>query len=133
MNGMNAKKINHYAKVLPDVSKQSTDREINAVQAEREAIKILQCKFMENQVGMILNGIVSGISEYGIYVEITESMIEGMVRLRDMNDDYYILDQQNYQIVGRNRRKKYRIGDKVKVKVHKVDTEHRWIDLAFVS
>jgi len=130
---MNAKKINHYTKLLPDVSKRSTDREINAVQAEREAIKILQCQFMENQVGMILNGIVSGISEYGIYVEITESMIEGMVRLRDMNDDYYILDQQNYQIVGRNRRKKYRIGDKVKVKVHKVDTEHRWIDLAFVN
>ena len=133
LNGMNAKKINHYTKLLPDVSKRSTDREINAVQAEREAIKILQCQFMENQVGMILNGIVSGISEYGIYVEITESMIEGMVRLRDMNDDYYILDQQNYQIVGRNRRKKYRIGDKVKVKVHKVDTEHRWIDLAFVN
>lgn len=132
LNGMNAKKSAHYSKVLPDISKQSTDREINAVQAEREAIKILQCQYMENQVGMILNGIVSGISEYGIYVEITESMIEGMVRLRDMNDDYYILDQQNYQIVGRNRRKKYRIGDKVKVKVHKVDTEHRWIDLAFV-
>ncbi len=133
LNGMNAKKTAHYSKVLPDISKQSTDREINAVQAEREAIKILQCQYMENQVGMILNGIVSGISEYGIYVEITESMIEGMVRLRDMNDDYYILDQQNYQIVGRNRRKKYRIGDKVKVKVHKVDTEHRWIDLAFVK
>lgn len=132
LNVMNAKKSAHYSKVLPDISKQSTDREINAVQAEREAIKILQCQYMENQVGMILNGIVSGISEYGIYVEITESMIEGMVRLRDMNDDYYILDQQNYQIVGRNRRKKYRIGDKVKVKVHKVDTEHRWIDLAFV-
>ena len=132
LNGMNAKKSAHYSKVLPDISKQSTDREINAVQAEREAIKILQCQYMENQVGMILNGIVSGISEYGIYVEITESMIEGMVRLRDMNDDYYILDQQNYQIVGRNRRKKYRIGDKVKVKVHKVDTEHRWIDLSFV-
>lgn len=133
LNGMNAKRSEQYRKELPDICKQSTDMEINAVQAEREAIKILQCQYMENQVGNILSGIVSGISEYGIYVEIAESMIEGMIRLRDLNDDYYILDQQNFQIVGRHRRKKYRIGDKVKVKVHKVDTEHRWIDLVFVK
>ena len=133
LNGMNNKRSEQYRKVLPDVCKQSTDMEINAVHAEREAIKILQCQYMEKQVGNILSGIVSGISEYGIYVEIAESMIEGMIRLRDLNDDYYILDQQNFQIVGRHRRKKYRIGDKVKVKVHKVDTEHRWIDLVFVK
>jgi len=133
LNGMNNKRSEQYRKELPDVCKQSTDMEINAVHAEREAIKILQCQYMEKQVGNILSGIVSGISEYGIYVEIAESMIEGMIRLRDLNDDYYILDQQNFQIVGRHRRKKYRIGDKVKVKVHKVDTEHRWIDLVFVK
>jgi ribonuclease R len=133
LNGMNQKRHQYYQKELPDICKQSTDREINAVHAEREAIKILQCQYMESNVGKIFDAIVSGISEYGIYVEITESMIEGMVRLRDMNDDYYILDQQNYQIVGRHRRKKYRIGDKVKVKVNKVDTEHRWIDLIFAK
>ena len=133
LNGMPQKRHQHYLKVLPDICKQSTDMEINAVHAEREAIKILQCQYMESNVGKIFDAIVSGISEYGIYVEITESMIEGMVRLRDMNDDYYILDQQNYQIVGRHRRKKYRIGDKVKVKVNKVDTEHRWIDLVFAK
>jgi ribonuclease R len=133
INGINSKRVQHYLAELPDLCKQSTDREINAVHAEREAIKILQCQYMENQVGNILSGIVSGISEYGIYIEITESMIEGMIRLRDLNDDYYILDQQNFQIVGRHRRKKYRIGDKVKVKVHKVDTEHRWIDLVFAK
>ncbi|HMQ97754.1 MAG TPA: ribonuclease R [Ignavibacteria bacterium] len=133
LSGLNAKRASHYRKELPDICKLSTDREINAVHAEREAIKILQCQYMESNVGKEFHGIVSGISEYGIYVEITESMIEGMVRLRDMNDDYYILDQQNYQIVGRHRRKKYRIGDKVKIKVNKVDTEHRWIDLVFVK
>lgn len=105
INGMNQKRIQHYHKVLPDICKQSTDMEINAVQAEREAIKILQCQYMEKHVGDMFNGIVSGISEYGIYVEITESMIEGMVRLRDLNDDYYILDQANFQIIGRHRRK----------------------------
>ncbi|MCC7159111.1 MAG: ribonuclease R, partial [Ignavibacteria bacterium] len=133
LNKINQKRIAHYAKELPGICKQSTETEINAVQAEREAIKILQCQYMESQVGKEFSAIVSGISEYGIYVEIMESMIEGMIRLRDMNDDYYILDQANFQIVGRHRKKKYRIGDKVKVKVFKVDTEHRWIDLTFVK
>ncbi len=129
INGMNAKRSQHYYKELPDICKQSTEMEINATQAEREAIKILQCQYMESHVGKEFAGIVSGISEFGIYVEMTDTMIEGMVRLRDLNDDYYILDQQNYQIIGRRRRKKYRIGDKVRVRVLKVDTEHRWIDL----
>lgn len=132
LNGISAKRAQHYHKELPDICKQSTETEINATQAEREAIKILQCQYMESSVGQVLNGIVSGISEYGIYVEMTDTMIEGMVRLRDLNDDYYILDQQNYRIIGRRRRKMYRIGDKVKVRVLKVDTEHRWIDLVIV-
>jgi ribonuclease R len=133
LNGMNSKRMQHDQKALPDICRQSTDREINAVQAEREAIKILQCQYMEKHVGDIFSGIVSGISEYGIYIEIIESMIEGMVRLRDLNDDYYILDTTNFQIVGRHRKKKYRIGDRVKVKVHKVNTENKWIDLVFVK
>jgi len=133
LSGMNTKRIQHYSKELPGICKQSTEMEINAVQAEREAIKILQCQYMEKHIGQEFKGIVSGISEYGIYIELTESMIEGMVRLRDLNDDYYILDESNFQIVGRHRKKKYRIGDKVKVKVHKVNTEHKWIDLVFVK
>lgn len=133
INGINSKRIQHYHKVLPQISKQSTEMEINAVRAEREAIKILQCQYLEKHVGDIFSGIISGISEYGIYVEITQSMIEGMVRLRDLNDDYYILDERNFQIIGRHRKKKYRIGDKVKVKVYKVDVENKWIDLVFVK
>jgi ribonuclease R len=133
LGAMNNTRMQHYRKILPDVCKHSTDKEINAVRAEREAIKILQCQYMESRVGQEFKAIVSGISEYGIYVEIIESMIEGMIRLRDLNDDYYILDQQNFQIVGRHRRKKYRIGDNVKVKIHKVNTENRWIDMVFVK
>jgi ribonuclease R len=129
LNGINQKRIQHYSKILPEVCRHSTDMEINAVQAEREAIKILQCQFMEKHIGEEFWGIVSGISEYGIYVEISESMIEGMIRLRDLNDDYYILDERNFQIVGRHRKHKFRIGDRVKVKVYKVNTENRWIDL----
>lgn len=133
LNGINQKRIQHYRKILPEVCKQSTDMEINAVQAEREAIKILQCQYMEKHTGDEFWGIVSGISEYGIYVEITESMIEGMVRLRDLNDDYYILDERNFQLIGRHRKRKFRIGDRVRVKVFKVNTENKWIDLLIVK
>lgn len=133
LKGISSKRIQHYHKELPDICRQSTDMEINAVRAEREAIKILQCQFMEKNIGKEFKGIISGISEYGIYVEMTDSMIEGMVRLRDLNDDYYILDERNFQIIGRHRKKKYRVGDKVKVKVSKVSTEHRWIDVIFVK
>jgi ribonuclease R len=107
--------------------------EINAVQAEREAIKILQIQFLERHLGDIFKGIISGITEYGLYVEITKYLIEGMVRLRDLKDDYYILDERNHQLIGRRRRKTYRIGDKVKVKVFKLDKEKKWIDFQLVT
>jgi len=132
LSGMNNKRMSHYRKILPDVCKQSTDMELNAVQAEREAIKILQIRFLEGHTGKIFTGIISGISEYGLYVEISENLIEGMVRLKDLNDDYYILDEKNYRLIGRRRKKIYRIGDKVKVKVLKTDIEKKWIDFILV-
>lgn len=133
MNNINQKRIQHYTKILPEVCKKSTEMEISAVQAEREAIKILQCQYMEKHVGDTFSGIISGITEHGIYVEIMETMIEGMIRLRDLHDDYYILDERNYQIVGRHRRKRYRLGDRIKVKVFKVNTENKWIDLVIAN
>ncbi len=132
MNNIDQKRIKHYRQILPDVCKQSTDMEISAVQAERDAVKILQCQYLEKHVGDEFTGIISGITEHGIYVELIDSMIEGMIRLRDLHDDYYILDERNYQIVGRHRRKKYRLGDRLKVKVFKVNTENKWIDLVVV-
>jgi ribonuclease R len=129
INGINQKRIQHYKKVLPEICKQSTDMEINAVQAEREAIKILQVQYIEKHVGDEFVGIISGITEHGIYIELLENMIEGMIRLRDLHDDYYILDEKNHQLIGRRRRKSYRIGDRVKVKIFKVNKENKWIDL----
>ncbi len=130
--GMNNKRMAHYRNILPDVCKQSTDMEINAVQAEREAVKILQIRYLEAHTGKIFAGIISGISEYGVYVEISENLIEGMVRLKDLNDDYYIFDEKNYRLIGRHRKKMYRVGDKVKVKVSKTDIEKKWIDFILV-
>lgn len=127
------RRMHHFHESLPEICKHSTDMEINAVQAEREAIKILQIQFLERHIGDIFKGIISGITEYGLYVEITKYLIEGMVRLRDLKDDYYILDERNHQLIGRRRRKAYRIGDKVKVKVFKLDKEKKWIDFQLVT
>jgi ribonuclease R len=118
---------------VPQVSKKSTEMELNAVQAEREAVKILQIQYLEQHVGKEFSGIISGVSEYGVYIEITDNLIEGMVRLKDLNDDYYIFDEKNFQLVGRHRKKKYRIGDKVKIRVHKLDKEKKWIDFIIVG
>ena len=129
---MNFKRMNHYREILPDVCKQSTDTEINAVQAEREAVKILQIKYLEKHLGEVFNGIISGVTEYGLYIEINENLIEGMVRLKELHDDYYILDERNHQLIGRHRKKIYRIGDKVKVKVIRLDKEKKWIDFKII-
>jgi ribonuclease R len=133
LNKMNVKRIKHFTARLPEICKQSTDTELNAIQAEREAIKILQIQYLDKHVGDVFKGIISGVSEYGIYVEISENLIEGMVRLKDLNDDYYILDERNFQLIGRHRGKKYRIGDRVKVKVLKTDKEKKWIDFLIVN
>jgi ribonuclease R len=133
INNLNQKRRNHYRKLLPGICRQSTEAEMNAVQAEREAIKILQISYLEDHIGKIFPGIISGISEFGIYVEIEENLIEGMVSLKNLHDDYYILDERNYRIVGRHRRKKYMIGDRVKVKVVKLDKERKRIDFTIAN
>ena len=133
LEGMNNKRVSYYRSLMPEICKQSTDTEINAVQAEREAIKILQIRYLEGHTGKVFEGIVSGVSEYGIYIEISENLIEGMVRLKELNDDYYILDEKNFRLVGRRRKKVYRIGDKVRVKVLKTDIEKKWIDFVLVK
>jgi ribonuclease R len=133
INGMNNKRASHYRSIMPEVCKQSTDTELNSVLAEREAIRILQIRYLENQTGKVFEGIVSGVSEYGLYVEIAGNLIEGMVRLKDLNDDYYILDEKNFRLIGRRRKKIYRIGDRVKVKVSKTDIEKKWIDFVIVK
>ncbi len=127
------KSIAHYRSSIPEICKQSTDTELNAVQAERESVRILQIRYLEKHADKVFEGIISGISEYGLYVEISENLIEGMVRLKELNDDYYVLDEKNFRLIGRHKRRVYRIGDRIKVKVLKTDLEKRWIDFIIVN
>lgn len=114
------------------LSEESSERELDAAEAERTSIKYKQVEYMQGHVGEKFEAIVSGVSEWGVYVEEIETKAEGMVRLRDMNDDFYELNEKLYAIVGRNTGKKYSLGDKVPVKLIASDPDRKTLDFVFV-
>jgi ribonuclease R len=83
-------------------------------------------------VGSIYSGIISGVTEWGMYVEIIENKCEGMIRLRDISDDFYTLDEKNYAIIGQRKKKIYQLGDEVRIKVKNVDLTKKQIDFSLV-
>ena len=111
----------------------SSAMEKRAADAERASIKYKQAEYLEENVGNVFMGIISGVTEWGMYVEIIENKCEGMIRLRDISDDFYVLDEKNYCIVGQRKKKKYQLGDEVKVKVKKVDLAKRQIDFTLIQ
>jgi len=113
--------------------KHSSDMEKLATDAERASIKYKQAEYMADKVGQIFDGHITGVSKWGIYVEIIENKCEGMVSIRDMEDDAYFIDEDNYTVIGRYSNKKYRLGDKVKIKVKKILLARKQIDFVFVG
>jgi ribonuclease R len=111
----------------------SSEREKRAADAERASIKYKQVEFMANAEDKIYEGLISGVTEWGIYIEIVETKCEGMVRLADLTDDFYEFDERSYRVVGRRKKKIYTLGDRVKVRVKKTDIDKRLIDLVFAD
>jgi len=111
----------------------SSAMEKRAADAERASIKYKQVEYLEDNVGKLFTGIISGVTEWGMYVELLENKCEGMIRLKDIADDFYVLDEKNYCIVGQRKKKKYQLGDEVKVKVKKVDLSKRQIDFTLIQ
>ena len=116
-----------YAK-FQKICEYTSEREVNASEAERNSIKLKQVEFLEKRVGEIFTATISGVSEWGIYVEEVETKAEGMVKLKDLKDDFYQLDQKNYAVVGQNSKKKYSLSDKIKVKLIAADPERKQLD-----
>ncbi len=102
--------------------------ERNAVEAERFSIKQKQIEYLRNHQGNEFSAIISGITNFGIFVKITDILAEGLIRLRDLDDDYYVHDEKKYSIVGKRTRKQYRLGDKIFVKLIRVDEERAELD-----
>jgi len=107
----------------------SSEREKRAADAERASIKFKQVEFMSTMPDRIYPGMITGVTDFGIFVEMIETKCEGMLRLMDMKDDYYEFDERNYRVIGRRRKKIYRLGDSVSVRIKKTDIDRRLIDL----
>jgi len=131
--GMAAVRVRQWMKRLDEICRHSSEMEQNAVEAEREAVRVMQAEYMKRHLGDVFKGVISGVTNYGIYVEITDLLIEGMVHVREMGDDYYVYDEKRYALVGRRRKHEYRLGSPVMVQVVSVDVERHQVKLALAE
>lgn len=104
-----------------------------AANAERASIKYKQVEFMSERIGIVYDGVISGIQEWGIYVELNENKCEGMIPIRELDDDFYVFDEKNYCLTGRRKQKKFQLGDSITVKVKKANLEKKQLDFAIVD
>ncbi len=119
--------------IYEEKCKHSSSMEALAAQAERDSIKYMQIKFMEDHKDEEFVGVISGVTEWGIYVEIEENKCEGMVRIRDIKDDYYTFDEKQYAIIGEKSKNIYQLGDKVIVMVKSTDLTKRHLDFSLLN
>src|SRR5690554_827505 len=118
---------------LEDDCKHCSDMEQIAANAERDSIKYKQVEFMSDKLGKTYDGVISGVTEWGIYIEINENKCEGMIPIRELDDDFYELDEKNYRLVGRRTRREYRLGQPVTIEVAKANLERRQLDFVFAN
>ena len=129
---MNAKRIAHYEKILPEVAKHSSETERVADEAERETEKLKKVEYMSGHIGEIFTGVISGVTEYGFYVELPNT-IEGMVHVTTLTDDYFRYSADTYELVGEVTNIHYKLGQKVSVMVMETDKIMRTIDFRLVQ
>ena len=125
----------HFGKLDKNLQKKAmhcSEREMVAAKAERDSIKFMQIKFMENKIGENFSGIISGVSDWGIYVEIEENKCEGMVYIKDIDGDKYYYSEQQQAILGRKTNKKYTLGDKINIEVKKADLVKKHLDFIII-
>lgn len=113
------------------MAKQTSRAERRADEAEREVEKLKKVEYMLDRIGEVFEGVISGVTSHGMYVELPNT-VEGMVRLSDMDDDYYIFDEAAYQLVGEHTRRTYKLGQRVKVEVVGADKALKTIDMLLV-
>jgi ribonuclease R len=112
---------------IEEMCRHSSDMETRAFNAERSSVKYKQVEFMQDHIGKIYPGVISGITDWGIYVEL-ENKIEGMIPIRELDDDFYIFDEKNFALIGRHNQKKYQLGDNITVEIWRTNLEKRQLD-----
>ena len=118
---------------LPEVARHTSDRERRADDAERELVQWKKVRFMADKVGDEFVGYITGVTSFGLFIELVEHFVEGLVHVSTMADDYYSFAERAHILQGENTGKSYRLGDKVQVQVVKVDMERRQVDLGIVE
>lgn len=121
------------ADALEPVCKHASEMERRAAEMERESIKYKQAEYLSDKVGKVFEALISGVSKYGIFVELKQSKCEGMVRYSEMPGDYYYLDEDNYRVIGQSYGKVYRLGDPVTVQVKNVDLARKKLDFVILD
>lgn len=125
--GLGDKRAGHYEAILPGVAMQTSALERRAEEAERETDKLKKCEYMSRFIGQEFDGVISGITNWGLYVELPNT-VEGLVRISELRDDYYIFDEQHYELVGEMTRKTFKLGQPIRVQVASTDRLLRTVD-----
>ena len=120
-------------KKLEEECKHSSEMELTAASAERASIKYKQVEFLIERLGEEYDGVISGVTEWGLYVEINENKCEGLVPIRDLADDFYEFDEKNYCLMGRRTHKIYRLGDPIRIQVARANLEKKQLDFALIE
>lgn len=123
--------LNRLAPMLPQIADEASERERKAEEAERESVDMKKVEYMLQHVGEIFPGIVSGVTPFGMFVEL-ENLVEGLVHVASIEDDYYIYVDSPPSLIGERTRRQYRIGDEVEVEVVRVSVEQRQVDFELV-
>ncbi|MBR6639554.1 MAG: ribonuclease R [Muribaculaceae bacterium] len=118
---------------LEELCKHSSNMEQLAANAERSSIKYKQVEYLGDHLGEIYDGVISGVTEWGLYVELDDNKCEGLVPIRDLDDDYYDFDERNYCLVGRRSNTRYRLGDKIRVQIARANLERKQLDFTLVD
>ena len=131
--GISLQERNALRQRLPYIAKQSSVMERAAMEAERTAVKVMQVEYMKRHIGDEFHAVISGVTNFGIFVELTDLLVQGLLHVRDLSDDYYVYDEKQYTLKGRRTGKQYRLGDTLEVKVVRVNPEDRQIDFTLVE
>lgn len=120
-------------KKYEDMCDHCSSMEQVAANAERASIKYKQVEFMSDKLGRVYDGVISGVTEWGLYVELNENKCEGLIPMRDLDDDFYEFDEKNYCLIGRRKKRQYRLGDPITIKVAQANLERKQLDFQLVE
>lgn len=129
----NGAAVNYSLQELDEISDHISECERNAIEAERLSVKLKQIEYLQNHLGEDFGAIISGITHFGIFVKISDILAEGLIRLRDLEGDFYVYDERKYSLIGRRTKRQFRLGDHVNVKLVRVDAEKSELDFIIIE